>query len=89
MLHDEVFCIYYGKYQKCIQCVIIYYDVLVYIIATRLCEHSNSVKFEKYAAKTVQHGHRYGDILMSYDMINIYELFSAIIDTNYVLLTNY
>ena len=39
---------------------------LVYVIASRLCEHSNLVRFEKRAAKTLQHGHRYGDILILY-----------------------
>ena len=42
---------------------------------SRLCEHSNVVKFEKRAAKTPQHGHRYGNIIMLYDTINTYECF--------------
>ena len=45
----------------------------VYVIASRLCEHSNVVKFEKRAAKTPQHGHRYGNIIILYDTINTYE----------------
>ena len=47
----------------------------VYVIASRLCEHLNVVKFEKRAAKTPQHGHRYGNILILYDTINTYECF--------------
>ena len=47
----------------------------VYVIAARLCEHSNLVMFEKRAAKTLQHGYRYGDILMLYDIITTYEWF--------------
>ena len=46
-----------------------------------LCEHSNLVRFEKRAAKTLQHVYRYGDIGMLYDIITTYECFSAIIDT--------
>ena len=53
----------------------------VYVIAARLCEHSNLVRFEKRAAKTLQHGYRYGDILMLYDIIATYEGFSVMIDT--------
>ena len=62
MLHDEVFCIYYGEYR-------------VYVIASRLCEYSTPVRFEKRAAKTPQQGHKYGDILLLYDMINMDEWF--------------
>ena len=47
----------------------------VYVIASRLCEHSNVVKFEKRSAKTPQHGHRYGNILMLYDTINTHGCF--------------
>ena len=47
----------------------------VYVIKSRLCEHSNIVRFEKRAAKTPQHGLRYGNILMLYVIINIYEWF--------------
>ena len=62
----------------------------VYVTASRLCEHSNLVRFEKRAAKTPQHGLRYGNILMFYDIINTFEWFvSAIIDTNVVPVTNY
>ena len=61
VLHDEVFCIYCEKISW------------VYVIASRLCEHSNVVKFEKRAAKTPQHGHRYGNIIILYDTINTYE----------------
>ena len=43
--------------------------------SSRLFEHSNVVKFEKCAAKTLQHGHKYGDILMLWGMINTYERF--------------
>ena len=57
----------------------------VYVTAARMCEHSNPVRFEKRAAKTLQHGYRYCDILMLYDIITTYVCFSAIIDTNYVL----
>ena len=47
----------------------------VYVIASRLCEHSNLVRSEKRAAKTLQHVYRYGDILMLYDIITAYEWF--------------
>ena len=47
----------------------------VYIIKSRLCEHSSIVRFEKRAAKTPQHGLRYGNILMLYVIINTYEWF--------------
>ena len=47
----------------------------VYVIAARLCEHSNLVMFEKRAAKTLQHRYRYGDICMLYDIITTYEWF--------------
>ena len=47
----------------------------VYIIAACLCEHSNLVRFEKRVAKTLQHGCRYGDIFMLYDIITTYEWF--------------
>ena len=59
------------------------------VIATRLCKRSNLVRFEKCVAKTLQHGYRYGDIIMLHDIITTYEwFFSAIIDTNCVLVTN-
>ena len=45
----------------------------VYVIVSRLCKHSNVIKFEKRAAKTPQHGHRYGNILRLYDTINTYK----------------
>ena len=35
-----------------------------------LGEHSKLVRFEKHAAKTLQHRQKYGHILMLYDMIN-------------------
>ena len=47
----------------------------VFVIASRLCEHSNIVRFEKRAAETLQHGHIYGDSLMLYGMINTYQWF--------------
>ena len=47
----------------------------VYVVAARLCEHSNSVRFEKRVAKTLQHGYRHGDIIMLYDIITTYEWF--------------
>ena len=47
----------------------------MYVIASRLCEHSNIVRFKKRAAKTLQHGHTYGDILMLYGTINTHEWF--------------
>ena len=47
----------------------------VYGMAVRLCEHSNLVRFEKRAAKTLQHGYRYGDIFVLYDVITTYEWF--------------
>ena len=47
----------------------------VYVIAARLCEHSNLVRFEKRVAKTLQHGYRYGDIFILYDIITTYEWF--------------
>ena len=34
----------------------------MYVITSRLCEHSNIVRFEKRAVKTPQHGLRYGNI---------------------------
>ena len=37
----------------------------------------------------LQHGNRYGDILMPNDMINTYGWFSSKIDTNYILVTNH
>ena len=46
-----------------------------YVIAARLCEHSNLIRFGKRAAKKLQHGYRYGDILMWYDIIATYEWF--------------
>ena len=45
----------------------------VYITVPRLCWHWNLVKFGKRAVKTLQHVHRYGDILMFYDMINTHK----------------
>ena len=45
------------------------------VIVSRLCEHSNVVRFEKCAAKTLQQGHEYGDILTLYAMISTYEWF--------------
>ena len=60
LLHDEVFCIYSEKISR------------VYVIASRLCEHFNVVKFEKRPSKTLQHGDKYGDIPMLYGMINTY-----------------
>ena len=47
----------------------------VYVIASRLCEHSNVVRFQK--RQTLQHGHKYGDILKLYGMINTYEWFTC------------
>ena len=47
----------------------------VYVIASRLCEHSNLVRFEKRAAKTLQHVYRYGDIGTLYDIITTYGWF--------------
>ena len=47
----------------------------VYVIASRLCEHSKLARFEKRAAKTPQCGLRCGKILMLYDIINTYEWF--------------
>ena len=45
----------------------------VYVIAARLCEHLNLVKFEKRAAKTLQHGYGCGNnILILYDIIITY-----------------
>ena len=46
-----------------------------YVIAALLCEHSNLVRIKKRVAKTLQHGYRYGDILMLYDIITTYEWF--------------
>ena len=45
----------------------------VYLIVSCLCEHSNLVRVEKRAAKTLQHEHRYIDIPPLYDIINIYD----------------
>ena len=62
----------------------------VYVTASRLCEHSNLVRFDKRASKTPQHGLRYGNILMLCDIVNTYQWFlSAIIDTNVVVITDY
>ena len=36
-----------------------------------------NIRLEKRVAKTLQHGKSYGDILMLYDMISTYELFSC------------
>ena len=47
----------------------------VYVTASRLCEYWNLVRFEKRAAETPQHGLRYGNILMLYDIINTDEWF--------------
>ena len=47
----------------------------VYVTASRLCEHSNSVRFEKRAVGTPQHGLRYVNILMLHDIINTNEWF--------------
>ena len=47
----------------------------VHVIAVRLCAHPNLVMFKKRAAKTLQHGYRYGDIPMLYDTITTYEWF--------------
>ena len=44
----------------------------VYVIAARLCEHSNLARFEKCVGKTLQHGYIYGDILMLNDVIITY-----------------
>ena len=65
-----------GIYSKCIN---LKFSMLrkiswVYVIASCLREHSNLVRFEKHAAKTLQHVYRYGDIGMLYDMITTYEL---------------
>ena len=65
VLHDEVFC----NYLENIMCV------WVYVAASRLCEHSNSVRFEKSAVGTPQHGLRYGNILMLHDIIITNEWF--------------
>ena len=65
----------------------------VYVTASRLCGHWNLVRFEKRAVKTLQHVYKYGDIRMLYDMIEWLKIlvieFSAIIDTNYIIVTNY
>ena len=47
----------------------------MYVITSRLCEHSNLVKFGKRAAKTPQNGLRYDNIIMLYDILNTYEWF--------------
>ena len=41
----------------------------VYVVASRLCEYSNTVRFEKRAAQTLQHGYKNADILMLHGMI--------------------
>ena len=43
----------------------------VYVTTSRLCGHWSLVRFEKRAVKTLQHVHRYGDML--YDIINTHE----------------
>ena len=63
MWHDEIFLHLFCKISW------------LYVIASRLCEYSNLIRFEKRAAKPLQHGHRYGDILMLYKIINTYEWF--------------
>ena len=45
----------------------------VYLTAARLCEHSSLVMFENRSAKTLQHWHRYGDIIMLCDIKTTYE----------------
>ena len=47
----------------------------VYVLASRLCENSNVIKFKERAVKTPQHGHRHGNILILYDTINTYGCF--------------
>ena len=61
MLHYEVFLHVLQKIPR------------VYVIALHLRDHSSLTRFEKLAAKTLQHGHRHDGILMLYDMINAYE----------------
>ena len=46
-----------------------------YVTESRLCEHSNSVRFEKRTVGTPQHGLRYGNILMLNNIINTNEWF--------------
>ena len=48
-----------------------------FFIASRLCEHSTLVRFEKRAAEPLQRGHRYGDILMVYDIINAFPTYTV------------
>ena len=72
-----------GIYFECIDlnflcCKMRSFAVIVETIMSvhyRLREHSKPVKFEKRAAKTLQHGHRYGDIRLLYDMIGTYDWF--------------
>ena len=47
----------------------------VYVIAARLCEHSNLVRFQKGSAKTLQHRHRYGDTLILCDIKLLLNIF--------------
>ena len=61
----------------------------MYVITSRLYEHSNVVRFEKRTAKTLQHEHKYGNIFMLYDMIKLVNDFPALIGTNYVPVTHY
>ena len=67
-------------------------NIMRYVIPSHLWEHLNLVRFKKRAAKTPQHGFRYGSIIMPYDIINnyfYYNDFSVIIATNYYLVTHY
>ena len=60
MLHDEVFCIYCGKYHE-------------YMLLCHACVNIQIEEgLKKRAAKTPQHGHRYSNILMLYNIINTY-----------------
>ena len=58
ILHNEFFAI------------IVENIISTYGIPSRLCEHSKLVRFEKCAAKTLQHGQIYGDIIMLHNMTN-------------------
>ena len=70
MYRFEIFCVAWWGLLR-----VLWKRLWVDVTASRLCEHSNLVRFEKPAAKTPQHGLRYGTILVLYDIINTYERF--------------
>ena len=45
----------------------------MYYELSGLGEHPKLTRFEKHAVKTLQHGQRYGDIFLFYEMMNAFE----------------